>query len=483
MLNVDTKLIQIQGRLFEAVQTQGLFSDSKQFVDAIPNIDPQLILQKYDLESGQRSFSLNDFIQKHFSFPQVEESSADLNNIEQYLKATWDHLTRRFKEEKYSTSISLPKPHIVPGGRFRECYYWDSYFTALGLIIHNRIDLLKDMVENFAYLIDTYGYIPNGNRVYYLSRSQPPFFSHLLQLLEEAGIDSSPYFSQLEAEYLYWMSTERTVEVQGHRLNRYYDYKNSPREEGYKEDLDLNLSGYKEIRAACESGWDFSSRWFKDGKNLTTIHTTNIIPVDLNCLLFHMEKMLGSLAEKNNLPKKMHLYQNLAKKRSEAINDLLWNEEQGFYFDYFIRESTISPHFTLAGLYPLFVQIATEQQGKKVTKKIESSFLAKGGLRTTLANTSQQWDGSNGWAPLQWIGYLACKQYNQTALAHTIAERWTQLNEKIFAQTHRFVEKYQVDTLSLEVQDGEYTLQEGFGWSNGVYLMLKKELGTPLSLS
>jgi alpha,alpha-trehalase len=476
MPKTKTQLIQTHGKLFEAVQTQKLFSDSKQFVDAVPKIDPKSILENYEKESTNEDFSLRLFIEKHFSFPEIVDTTTDLSDIEEYLRKMWNHLTRKFKEEKRSTSIPLPKPHIVPGGRFRECYYWDSYFAALGLVIHDRIDLIEAMVDNFAYLIDKYGHIPNGNRSYYLSRSHQPFFSHLLELLEKKNIDILKYFPQLEKEYLYWMSKNRVIQIDGHTLNRYYDDENTPREEGYKEDLNLHLSNYRDIRAACESGWDFSSRWFKDGKKLSSIHTTNILPVDLNSLLFHMEKKLASLSKAKNLVEKAKIYEELSKKRSKAINTLLWNQEKGFYFDYFIKENCLSPHFTLAGLYPLFVQIASENQAHLTIKKIESSFLRKGGLRTTLNNTNQQWDGSNGWPPLQWIGYLSCKLYNQTTLANTIAKRWTELNEKIFTQTHRFVEKYQVDTLSIEVQDGEYELQEGFAWSNGVYLMLKKEL-------
>ena len=51
-----------------------------------------------------------------------------------------------------------------------------------GLAASNRCDLMEGMLDNFAYLIDQFGHIPNGNRTYYLSRSQPPFFASMINL-------------------------------------------------------------------------------------------------------------------------------------------------------------------------------------------------------------------------------------------------------------------------------------------------------------
>lgn len=210
----------------------------------------------------------------------------------------------------YSSLIPLPKPYVVPGGRFREGYYWDTYFTMLGLQVSGREDLVDDMLDNFAHLIDTIGHIPNGNRTYYASRSQPPFFAYMVTLAAQAEGDKvyQKYLPELRKEHAYWMQGEATTPrgqatrnvvamPDGAVLNRYWDASDTPRDESYLEDVTTAKSVpgrpanevYRDLRAGAESGWDYSSRWFGDGKTLATIRTTSIVPVDLNSLMFHLE--------------------------------------------------------------------------------------------------------------------------------------------------------------------------------------------------
>ena len=58
---------------------------------------------------------------------------------------------------------------------FLEMYYWDTYFTNVGLISEGRVELAKSNVDNMLWMVEKYGFMPNGNRNYYLNRSQPPF--------------------------------------------------------------------------------------------------------------------------------------------------------------------------------------------------------------------------------------------------------------------------------------------------------------------
>lgn len=180
----------------------------------------------------------------------------------------------------------------------------------LGLKESGEYELMDNMVQNFAYLIDQYGHIPNGNRTYYLSRSQPPFFSLMLELLASVKGDDvfRTYRPALEKEYRYWMdqsaNTKHVVPMpDGSVLNRYWDQLDIPRQESHLEDIktaglaspETAKAIYRHLRSAAESGWDFSSRWLKDGKTLPTIETTNLIPMDLNCLLHHMETTLARM--------------------------------------------------------------------------------------------------------------------------------------------------------------------------------------------
>ena len=42
-----------------------------------------------------------------------------------------------------SSLIYLDHGFIVPGGRFREMYYWDTYWTILGLINSEMTETVK----------------------------------------------------------------------------------------------------------------------------------------------------------------------------------------------------------------------------------------------------------------------------------------------------------------------------------------------------
>ncbi|HPZ10703.1 MAG TPA: trehalase family glycosidase, partial [Candidatus Eremiobacteraeota bacterium] len=319
-------------------------------------------------------------------------------SMEEHITYLWDYLSREPDREisPYSTFIPLPCSYIVPGGRFREIYYWDSYFTSEGLAVSGKLDMVENMVKNFSFLIDKYGHIPNGNRIYYLSRSQPPFFCCIMEILfRYKGMEAVlPYLSALEKEYFFWMEGERKVILhEGSILNRYWDDNSVAREESYREDIALYNSVdkerkkelYRNIRAACESGWDFSSRWFKDSHNLSTVRTTEILPVDLNSLLYNMEIKLSQWFSTDKI--KSNKYKEASENRKKTMYEYFWNEEKGFFFDYCYTDRTRTDIWSLAGTYPIFFKIATEEQSGKVVENISKKFLYPGGLVTTLNET------------------------------------------------------------------------------------------------
>ena len=179
--------------LFERVQRGRLFSDSKTFVDAVPRTDPAAIYSEFRDARDRPGFDLREFVGRHFDLPQAEDTadgSKPAAGIAEHIDELWDVLTREPDERaQFSSLIPLPHPYVVPGGRFREVYYWDSYFTMLGLAEAGHVDRIRDMVDNFAYLIDQVGFIPNGNRNYFCSRSQPPYFSLMVELLAKVTGD------------------------------------------------------------------------------------------------------------------------------------------------------------------------------------------------------------------------------------------------------------------------------------------------------
>ncbi|MDH4057707.1 MAG: trehalase family glycosidase, partial [Cyclobacteriaceae bacterium] len=371
-------------------------------------------------------------------------------------------------------------------------YYWDSYFTMLGLEVSGRTDLIKNMVDNFSFLIDTIGYIPNGNRTYFIGRSQPPFFSLMVKLLSLHEEDTlSKYLPQLEKEYHFWMKgaeslSEKTVAQHrvvrmpdGEILNRYWDENNTPRPESFKEDVELAYQStqkpedlYRNLRAAAESGWDFSTRWFRDVNSFATIHTTEIIPVDLNCLLYHLELVLAEAFQDVGNNAKAKEYSTLSTKRKNAIKKYCWSDEKKFFFDFDFIASQLKEHFTLASAFPLFFEIASPDQALAFEEILREKFLKHGGVTTTLEQSGQQWDAPNGWAPLQWLTFKGLLNYGLTEVADQLKSSWIAINEKVYAKSGKMTEKYDVWSTDGDARGGEYPNQDGFGWTNGVFLAM-----------
>jgi alpha,alpha-trehalase len=496
MTFAEMEIIRIEnlGELFTEVQMKKIFPDGKTFTDCLPKFPLPEINEKYFQEKNSSSFDLQKFVEENFTLPKsndVNFESDTTRSIKLHIKKLQDALTRQPADEN-SSLIKLPFPYIVPGGRFSEIYYWDSYFTMLGLQASGRVEMIENMVANFAFLIDTFGYIPNGNRSYFLGRSQPPFFSLMIEILaDEKENILIKYLPQLLKEYDFWMkgkdeiddvnkTSERVVKMpDGSFLNRYWDENDTPRAESYKEDIELaevsktnsNIL-FRNIRAACESGWDFSCRWFKDISSFTSIHTTEIIPVDLNCLLFHLEKTLSEIFDLQSNKEQSSHFLSLAEKRKAAIEKYCCNEELGFYFDYDIKKEEQKSIYTMAAVFPLFFNIASNNQAAKVSSILNDKFLKIGGFVTTPETSGQQWDAPNGWAPLQWIAIQGLRNYGLNKLAKEAAMRWIKLNKNVYRRTGKLMEKYNVVDENLDAGGGEYPAQDGFGWTNGVLLKL-----------
>ncbi len=487
------------GPLFHDVQMAGVFPDSKTFVDCTPKSDPATIASDYLARKDDPDFDLKAFVSANFIPPSEPEIVASREeSLKMHLENHWKNLTRKASEsDGISTLIPLPGEYVVPGGRFREIYYWDSYFTLIGLGASGRTDLVEAMVDNFAYLIDTVGFIPNGNRTYYLGRSQPPFFASMVNLyaqltsVEEATI----YLPAVQKEYDFWMqgseylssdlpAVNRVVRLSdGTILNRYWDFLDFPRPESHKEDYELaeGLSDqeqkklYRNLRAGAESGWDYSTRWFQDKADFGSIRTTDMLPVDLNSLMFAVETTLANLYAADGKVQQSDFYSTQADQRKAAIQRLFWDADKGAFTDYIWTENRLSDQLTLAGAYPLYFIVASAQQADAQARVLESDFLLPGGVVTTTIESGQQWDYPNGWAPLQWMTIKGLEHYDKMDLATEIKTRWLRVNDKVYQNTGKMMEKYNVADTTLIAGGGEYPTQDGFGWSNGVALGLMSD--------
>ncbi len=474
--------------LYARVEQQRLFADDKTFADAAPRRSPAAIMAAYRAHPPTRE-DLAAFVAANFSVPSdtkpVTPSTAKRSLLD-HIADLWPVLTRPPETPaRFGSQLPLARAYVVPGGRFREIYYWDSYFTMLGLVRDGRGDLAADMTDDFADLIDEYGHIPNGTRTYYLSRSQPPVFYLMAALSAGRGGKGQDHLNALRREYAYWMrgaarlrpgqASANVVRMpDGALLNRYWDDLDTPRDEAFSADTALAAttprparSLYRDIRAAAESGWDFSSRWLEDGRSLASIQTTDIVPVDLNSLLFGLEQAIAKGCAGVGDGACVADFDERARRRGAAISHYLWDPASGRYLDYQWRRGRRLDRPSAAMLYPLFVGQASRDQARGVVAAVQRDLLEPRGLRATARRTGQQWDAPNGWAPLQWIAIRGLSAYGEHRLARLIAVRWLTSVCRAYAQTGKLMEKYDVETAS-PGGGGEYPLQDGFGWTNGV---------------
>lgn len=488
--------------LFDAVQSEYVYPDSKTFVDLIPRGRVTALVREYNLARQSPQFDIHAFVEEHFYEFRPPIASTyepdEATTAREHVRNLWPVLTRRNRKNRGSL-IALPYEYVVPGGRFVEQFYWDTYFIMLGLAADNQWTLIHGMMRNYTYMLRKFGMIPTANRTYFLSRSQPPFFALMVKLLARQRGRTRTYAEFLPsmlAEYRFWMKGRRMVSehseyvayarvvctANGEILNRYYDNKQTPRPESSREDLETaelahgkkSDQVFLDLRAGAESGWDFSSRWFQRERDIQSIHTTDILPVDLNCLLYQLESTIAEAYTLIKQPLLAKRFRTAAERRAALIRRYFWDPKEAFFIDYDFRKKHTTNRPTLAGVFPLYAKIATAEQAAAVAQRIEQDFLKKGGLVTTLADNGQQWDSPNGWAPLQWIAVQGLREYGYHGLANTIRDRWLEANETVFAAERKMVEKYDVVAAG-QGGGGEYPLQDGFGWTNGVYAALKDE--------
>ncbi len=488
------------GSLFSDVQLSGIFPDSKEFVDARPRSVPAVIEARYDSARRTNGFVLRAFVDQNFVLPPAAGDgyhTVASQSMQEHINALWSVLTRPpDSADARSSLIPIPNAYVVPGGRFREVYYWDSYFTMLGLVQSGRTDLVKNMLDNFAHLITTVGHIPNGNRTYYLTRSQPPYFAAMVGLYARATDTAHAlvYLDAMEKEYGFWMDGADTLSP-GHAyrrvvrlpngvvVNRYWDDSDEPRPESFRPDVEigqtlpesLRAKFYRNARATAESGWDFSSRWMRDPKDLRTLETIDLIPVDLNSLLYNAERTIAAFAlagTRRGDDSLLRRFTHRAEARRQAIL-AMYDSGQGFFFDRRWRTGElVTDRPSLAAAAPLYFRIATGDQATRVIARLERDFLKPGGFVTTNFASGQQWDGPNGWPPLEWLTIEGVRRYGHEELADKAASRWLNLLGRTYRSTGRMMEKYDVVNTNRKAGGGEYPTQDGFGWTNGVALAL-----------
>ncbi|CAL5013388.1 unnamed protein product [Urochloa decumbens] len=468
---------------------------------------------------------LEDFEAEPRGFlPRVRSRAARAWALE--VHALWRLLARRVargvaERPERHTLLPLPRGVVVPGARFREVYYWDSYWIVRGLLVSKMYYSAKDTVLNLVHLVQKYGFVPNGARSYYINRSQPPLLSSMVLEVYEATGDVKSVreaFPSLLKEHSFWTSEIHSVAIRDnrghvHNLSRYQANWNRPRPESATIDEELaskiNSTAdkgklYHQIASAAESGWDFSSRWMRNSTDMTMLATTYIVPVDLNTFIFKMELDIASFAKLIGDNETSEKFLEASKARHIAIDSILWNSEMEQWLDYWLPtdgdcqqgvyqwKSDSQNRDTFASNFiPLWlnahhsgsVQFADTAKSERVMASLQKSGLLRAaGIATSPTRTGQQWDFPNGWPPLQHLiaeGLLHSGSKEAARLAEDIATRWVRTNYGAYKATGKMHEKYDVEACGKSGGGGEYKPQTGFGWTNGVVLSFLEEFGWP----
>ncbi|AOR23384.1 trehalase family glycosidase [Clostridium taeniosporum] len=382
----------------------------------------------------------------------------------EYIHNYWDVLIKKSPKYTQNQLFYLPNYYVVPGGVFNQLFYWDSYFIILGLKNSKSNAFIKGIVENFLYEMKTFGIIPNSSEIAHLSRSQPPFLTSMIEEVwnnDKTWLKKAYEITKIEYKQV-WMNP-KTHYNEDIGLNKYCDDLEKMlkiNNEAYLHYNDINIPDeFLNERTEAESGWDYTARFNNKCKDF--------IPVDLNSLLYKYEVDLYEFSKVLNLNSDAINWKQKALKRKKLMDKYLWNNDYGVYFDFNYIDNKQNLYYSLATFYPLWAGIASSYQSNRIAKSIPL-FLHKGGMVTSLTKSGHQWDYPNGWAPLQWIVIKGLKNYGFEKESIEIALRWIHLCTEMFIKHGKLYEKYNVVDLNIETS-GRYKLQDGFGWTNGVY--------------
>ncbi|XKL67138.1 hypothetical protein PGB90_010558 [Kerria lacca] len=532
--------IYCESDLMHDIQMAAIYPDSKTFVDKKLKYTESEIMVKYEdfkrklQDDESMHFLLMKFVDENFedgdeleiwvppdftSHPSIVDRIVD-SEYKQWalsLNEVWKTLARKIKEdvkihpELYSL-IWVPNGFCIPGGRFRELYYWDTYWIVNGLLLCDMKQTARGIIENIISMVNRFGFMPNGNRVYYLNRSQPPLLILMVFNYFQNTKDFNFIFENIDTlttEFEFWM-TNRMIyfEKDGktYHMARYFAPSQGPRPESYREDYEIahhfeNSQEqdifYTRIKSAAETGWDFSSRWFiKDGGShgsLRDINAPGIIPVDLNAFMHANALALSTWWIRIGNEEKSQRYRDIANEFLRGLQEVLWREDIGTWFDWDLINKKHREYFYVSNITPLWTGSYTMPKKHAATKTIqylvdnhiiENDYSIKyNGTPSSMQASKEQWDYPNAWPPLQAFLIQGLDRTNQRTaqiIAFHLAQVWLSTNHKGFTNYQMMFEKYNSLQAGETGTGGEYLPQTGFGWTNGVILEFLDRWGRQL---
>lgn len=420
----------------------------------------------------------------------------------EYIESYWDNIIFKPSRKKIQHHvITIPYPYITPNDkRFDYIFYWDTYFIIRGLFGTKRERVMKNMVNNFAHIFERYGIIPNFNSPASTGVSQPPFFSSMIidtynysiqaEGMTKKIVSSLPFLDDKLIVNKKWLENKIELAKQEY-WNVWRDHQNLP---SYKmganthtvKDYLLSRYGDKDagyaLNAERESGWDFTSRFYN--------RANEFLPIDLNCFLYKYEKDFSYVAKILKNDEEQQYWKDLAEKRKLEINSFMWNEKEGFFYDYGFKYKRQSEFLSLAGFTPMWVGLATAEQAEKMVQKIKE-FESDYGLiitdKDSLAKPidlskvqkryqpairdiidPKQWDYPHIWPPLEYLTVIGLLRYGYVEDAQRIMKKSINVNAKLFRTYGTFFEKINGVTGD-KPDDFHYPTQTGFGWTNAIF--------------
>jgi len=408
--------------------------------------------------------------------------------------------------------LYLPRPYVVPGGRFNEMYGWDSYFILRGLLCDGELQRAQDLVENAIYEVTNFGKVLNANRTYYLTRSQPPLLSQMVRAVFEVTQDRAWLAATLPAlrkQYAYWTQAPHLAASTG--LSRYHASGEGPAPEVVAGERDAaGRTHYDRVRAALaaevsptsafdrlydrrrdrltplayvadrtvrESGFDTSDRFGR-----FSLGILDYAPVCLNSLLYAMERDIAAIIDELGNVGDSTPWLEAAERRARRVRELMWDDARGLFLDYDVARARRSDYAYATTFFPLWVGVATAEQAHRMASATLPVFLRPGGLVTSTKTTGQQWDAPFGWAPLQLVAFEGLRRYGLNAAAADLATRFGGTVLRVFVEHHAIFEKYDVDHRTAKVEGtlrfGYGSNEIGFGWTNAVMRVFEDALGT-----
>lgn len=378
-----------------------------------------------------------------------------------YIDAYWTRIQRR-QERDEGTLIGLPRPYMCANhDMFKEMYYWDSYFIMLGLEHTAHEEFAEHITENALYLVRRFGRIPNGSRYYFLSRSQPPFLTSMIRKTVSYRQRRGDKQSDIET----WLkSAHESAQAEYHQVWRGKKFPDE-REvyQGLSRFYDLNIW---HLAAEAESGWDMTPR-YED-------RCLDFIPIDLNALLYQYERDFIGISERLGHADEAKQWRTIMNARAEAMNNVLWDNDTGFYYDFDYHKGRRSNFRTIAGFFAMWCELATPEQARRMVETHLPALEQEYGVVTTEkfdpppGEFSKQWAWPNGWAPLHWITVSGLVKYGYHKEAERIATKWLDLVNSVFLTNNVNFEKYDVVHGRRAIPD-RYPDQAGFAWTNAIF--------------